>query len=112
MLHSVESGLDASARTVEQAVAEIQRLSGTQFDPAIVDAFNQLNFYQLADGLPSGPSEVIPEISGNGTKPPSGVARAGPPDREPTENAAMVTGPAGAKRNGALPTTARTAITG
>jgi response regulator RpfG family c-di-GMP phosphodiesterase len=41
------------AWTVEHAVAEIQRLSGKQFDPAIVDAFAQLDPYELAERPPT-----------------------------------------------------------
>jgi putative two-component system response regulator len=37
------------AWTVERARHEIQHLSGRQFDPTIVDAFNQLNAHKLAD---------------------------------------------------------------
>lgn len=38
------------AWTVEDAVAEINRLRGTHFDPAIVDAFTRLNPHHLANG--------------------------------------------------------------
>jgi PAS domain S-box-containing protein len=43
------------AWTVEQAVAEIHRLNGTQFDPAVVHAFSQLDLYQLAEYAPTDP---------------------------------------------------------
>ena len=36
------------AWTVEEAVAEIRRLRGLQFDPDVVDAFEQLDPYELA----------------------------------------------------------------
>jgi PAS domain S-box-containing protein len=41
------------AWTVEHAVAEIHRLNGTQFDPAVVDAFSHLDPYQLAERTPT-----------------------------------------------------------
>ena len=43
------------AWTVEQAVAEIHRLDGTQFDPAVVHAFNQLDPHKLAGHPPTQP---------------------------------------------------------
>ncbi len=41
------------AWTIERATAEIHRLSGQQFDPAIVDAFSQLDPYRLAEREPT-----------------------------------------------------------
>lgn len=37
-----------NAWTIKRATTEIQHQSGTQFDPAVVEAFNQLNPHQLA----------------------------------------------------------------
>ena len=37
-------------RSVIEAIAEIERASGTQFDPAVVDAFMQLSGDPSAEG--------------------------------------------------------------
>lgn len=42
------------AWSVEAATAHIQALCGSQFDPAIVHAFNQLDLYQLVDRAEPG----------------------------------------------------------
>ena len=44
---------EKEAWNVGDSVHEIRRLSGTQFDPAVVDAFNQLNADQLAGHTPT-----------------------------------------------------------
>jgi PAS domain S-box-containing protein len=41
------------AWALEDALAEMQRLRGTQFDPAVIDAFARLDPYEVAD-LPRG----------------------------------------------------------
>jgi putative nucleotidyltransferase with HDIG domain len=45
------------AWSVDEATIEINRLRGSQFDPAVVDAFNQLNPHELADRANPGPTE-------------------------------------------------------
>ncbi len=92
------------AWAVEEAVAEIQRLKGTQFDPAVVGAFNQLDHHQLVGGSPTGPpAPVIREAAGNGESLAARVARSGSPDEEPIENVAIIEKSAGAKGNEASP---------
>jgi PAS domain S-box-containing protein len=41
-----------SAWSVPDAVAEMQRLSGLQFDPAIIEAFNDLDHFEIAGQIP------------------------------------------------------------
>jgi diguanylate cyclase (GGDEF)-like protein/PAS domain S-box-containing protein len=92
-----------NAWTVEEAVAEIHRLSGTQFDPAVVDAFNQLDSHQLVGGSPTGPpAQVIRETSGNGRRSVASVAWSGSPNGKLTENVGIVGRSAGSKENEAL----------
>jgi putative two-component system response regulator len=43
-----------SALSIEHAVAEIKRCSGSQFDPGIVEAFLELDHQQLVDAAPGG----------------------------------------------------------
>ena len=74
------------AWTTEKAKAEIQRLSGTKFDPALVNVFRLLDLNQLADPTPT-PAAVAPHIrhhpprgrahppAGKGTRPEPGMAR-------------------------------------
>ena len=46
------------AWTVEDAVAEMHLLRGRHFDPAVVDAFDRLDPYELADLRPGGDTQV------------------------------------------------------
>ena len=41
-----------AAWSVPDAVAEMQRLSGLQFDPAIIEVFNDLDHFEIADQAP------------------------------------------------------------
>jgi putative two-component system response regulator len=52
-----------AAWNVVDSVHEIRRLSGTQFDPAIVDAFNQLNADQLAGHTPTNTYRRLAAVS-------------------------------------------------
>ena len=47
---------------IDKAIAEIQRLSGTRFDPAIVDAFNQLDPNELVREAASATVALAPHI--------------------------------------------------
>jgi putative two-component system response regulator len=51
-----------AALTIDHAIAEIERCSGTQFDPLIVEAFLQLDHHQLVDSAPGAeaPAEDTP----------------------------------------------------
>jgi HD-GYP domain-containing protein (c-di-GMP phosphodiesterase class II) len=44
----------ATARSVEDAVAELHRCSGTQFDPAVVAAFTDVVTRGVVAGTPAG----------------------------------------------------------
>lgn len=51
----VRPGADGPARPVEIAVAEIERLAGSRFDPAVVDAFGGLPHHDLARARQGAP---------------------------------------------------------
>lgn len=73
---------------VDEAVAEINRLAGHQFDPAAVDAFNQLDPFQLAGSAPTGshaqpagqPTETDAERGATSTRNGHHLARKGGED--------------------------------
>jgi putative two-component system response regulator len=52
-----------AAWNVVDSVHEIRRLSGTQFDPAVVDAFNQLHADQLAGHTPTNTYRRLVAVS-------------------------------------------------
>ena len=52
-----------AAWSVVDSVCEIRRLSGTQFDPAVVDAFNQLDADQLAGHVPAATYRRLAAVS-------------------------------------------------
>lgn len=77
------------AWSVEEAAAGIQLLSGTQFDPAVVEAFNQLDAYKLAEGAATGlPAQLAQESFGDRETPAVGAARPGSSATKATGKAA------------------------
>ena len=77
--------------TSEQAMSELRKFAGIQFDPVVVDAFSRTNW---AEGVPDPgretPRRIIPILSGEGAR--LAQASEAPSDfATPTGPAAMVT---------------------